>query len=45
MTAVNPVTKAARQAQIADILAHARVRSQEELAELLAQRTAEVQGN
>jgi transcriptional regulator of arginine metabolism len=38
MTAVNPVTKAARQAQIADILAHARVRSQEELAELLAQR-------
>jgi transcriptional regulator of arginine metabolism len=42
MTAVNPVTKAARQAQIADILAHARVRSQEELAELLAQRGMKV---
>ena len=42
MTAVNPVTKAARQEQIADILAHARVRSQEELAELLAQRGMKV---
>jgi transcriptional regulator of arginine metabolism len=42
MTAVNPVTKAARQAQIADILAHARVRSQEELADLLAQRGMKV---
>ena len=38
MTAVSPVTKAARQAQIADILTRARVRSQEELADLLAQR-------
>jgi transcriptional regulator of arginine metabolism len=42
MTAVTPVTKAARQAQIADILTHARVRSQEELAELLAQRGMKV---
>jgi transcriptional regulator of arginine metabolism len=38
MSAVTPVTKAARQAQIAEILARTRVRSQEELAELLAQR-------
>ena len=36
MTAVSPVTKAARQARIAAILARAQVRSQEELAELLA---------
>ena len=42
MSAVSPVTKAARQAQIADILTHARVRSQEELAELLAQRGVKV---
>jgi transcriptional regulator of arginine metabolism len=42
MTAVNPVTKAARQAQIADILARTRVRSQEELAEFLAQRGVSV---
>ena len=42
MTAVSPVTKAARQAQIADILTRARVRSQEELAELLAQRGVKV---
>jgi transcriptional regulator of arginine metabolism len=38
VSAVTPVTKAARQAQIAEILARTRVRSQEELAELLAQR-------
>jgi transcriptional regulator of arginine metabolism len=36
VTAVSPVTKAARQARIAAILARAQVRSQEELAELLA---------
>ena len=42
MTAVSPVTKAARQAQIADILTRTRVRSQEELAELLAQRGVKV---
>ena len=36
------MTKAARQAQIADILTRARVRSQEELAELLAQRGVKV---
>jgi transcriptional regulator of arginine metabolism len=42
VTAVSPVTKAARQAQIAGILARARVRSQEELAELLAQRGVKV---
>ena len=42
MTAVSPVTKAARQAQIADILTGARVRSQEELADLLAQRGVKV---
>jgi transcriptional regulator of arginine metabolism len=39
---VSPVTKAARQAQIADILTRARVRSQEELADLLAQRGVKV---
>jgi transcriptional regulator of arginine metabolism len=37
MTPVSPPTKTARQAQIASILARASVRSQEELAELLAQ--------
>lgn len=37
MTAVSPVTKSGRQAQVAAILARAAVRSQEELAELLAQ--------
>jgi transcriptional regulator of arginine metabolism len=42
MTAVSPVTKAARQAQIADILTRSRVRSQEELADLLAQRGVRV---
>ena len=42
MTAVSPMTKAARQAQIADILTRTRVRSQEELAELLAQRGVKV---
>jgi transcriptional regulator of arginine metabolism len=42
MSAVSPVTKAARQAQIADILTRTRVRSQEELAELLAQRGVKV---
>jgi transcriptional regulator of arginine metabolism len=42
MTAVSPVTKAARQAQIAGILSRARVRSQEELADLLAQRGVRV---
>jgi transcriptional regulator of arginine metabolism len=42
MTAVSPVTKAARQAQIADILTRTRVRSQEELAELLARRGVKV---
>jgi transcriptional regulator of arginine metabolism len=42
MSAVSPVTKAARQAQIADILTHTRVRSQEELAELLARRGVKV---
>ena len=42
MTAVSPVTKAARQAQIADILTRARIRSQEELADLLAQRGVKV---
>jgi transcriptional regulator of arginine metabolism len=36
MTAVSPITKAARQARIAAILERAQVRSQEELAELLA---------
>jgi len=42
MSAMNPVTKAARQAQIADILTRTRVRSQEELAELLARRGVKV---
>jgi len=42
MTAMSPVTKAARQAQIASILAQVRVRSQEELAGLLAQRGVRV---
>jgi transcriptional regulator of arginine metabolism len=42
VTAVSPATKAARQAQIAGILAHARVRSQEELAGLLAGRGVRV---
>jgi transcriptional regulator of arginine metabolism len=42
MTAVSPLTKAARQAQIADILTRSRVRSQEELADLLAQRGVRV---
>ena len=42
MTAVSPVTKAARQAQIADILTRTAVRSQEELAELLAGRGVRV---
>lgn len=42
MTAMSPVTKAARQAQIASILAQNRVRSQEELAGLLAQRGVRV---
>ena len=42
MTPVSPVTKTARQAQITGILARAAVRSQEELAELLAQRGVRV---
>ena len=42
MTAVNPATKAARQEQIAGILAQAQVRSQEELAALLAGRGVHV---
>jgi transcriptional regulator of arginine metabolism len=42
MNAVSPVTKAARQAQIADILTRTRVRSQEELADLLARRGVRV---
>ena len=42
MTAMSPATKAARQAQIAGILAHARVRSQEELAGILADRGVHV---
>lgn len=44
MAAVSPMTKAARHAQIAAILSHADppVRSQEELADLLAQRGARV---
>ena len=42
MTAVSRVTKAARQAQIADILSRARVRTQEELADLLGQRGVRV---
>ncbi|HVB44372.1 MAG TPA: arginine repressor [Streptosporangiaceae bacterium] len=42
MAPVSPLTKTARQAQIAGILARASVRSQEELAELLAQRGVRV---
>jgi transcriptional regulator of arginine metabolism len=42
MVAVSPVTKTGRQAQIAGILAQASVRSQEELAERLAQRGVRV---
>jgi transcriptional regulator of arginine metabolism len=42
MTPVSPVTKTARQAQIAGILARTAVRSQEELAELLAWRGVRV---
>ena len=42
MTALSPATKAARQAQIAGILAHAQVRSQEELAGILADRGVHV---
>jgi transcriptional regulator of arginine metabolism len=42
MTAMSPLTKAARQAQIAGILAHTPVRSQEELADLLARRGVRV---
>jgi transcriptional regulator of arginine metabolism len=42
VTAVSPATKAARQAQIAGILARAQVRSQEELAALLASRGVHV---
>ncbi len=38
MTALSPITKTARLAQITGILARTRVRSQEELAELLAAR-------
>ena len=39
---MSPATKAARQAQIAGILAHAQVRSQEELAGMLADRGVHV---
>jgi transcriptional regulator of arginine metabolism len=42
MVSVSPVTKTGRQAQIAGILAQATVRSQEELAELLAERGVRV---
>ena len=42
MTAMSPATKAARQAQIAGILAHAQVRSQEDLAGMLADRGVHV---
>jgi transcriptional regulator of arginine metabolism len=42
MTALSPATKAARQAQIAGILAHAQVRSQEDLAGILADRGVHV---
>jgi transcriptional regulator of arginine metabolism len=42
MVSLSPVTKTGRQAQIAGILARARVRSQDELAELLAQRGVRV---
>jgi transcriptional regulator of arginine metabolism len=42
VTATTPATKAARQAQIAGILEHAQVRSQEELAGMLADRGVHV---
>ena len=42
MTAVSPVTKTARQAQIAGILTRTAVRSQDELSELLAERGVHV---
>ena len=42
MVSVSPVTKTGRQAQIVGILAHTAVRSQDELAELLAQRGVRV---
>src|ERR1700745_2091192 len=42
MTAMSAVTKAARQAESAGILPRPRVRSQEELADLLAQRGVKV---
>jgi transcriptional regulator of arginine metabolism len=42
MTAVSPVTKTARQAQIVGILTRTAVRSQEELSELLAERGVRV---
>ena len=42
MTAVSPATKAARQEQIAGILEHLQIRSQEELAALLAGRGVRV---
>jgi len=42
MTPVSPVTKTARQAQIAGILTRAAVRSQDELSELLAERGVHV---
>jgi transcriptional regulator of arginine metabolism len=42
VTATSPATKAARQAQIAGILEHAQVRSQEELAGMLADRGVHV---
>jgi len=42
VTATSPATKAARQAQIAGILEHAQVRSQEELAMMLANRGVHV---
>jgi transcriptional regulator of arginine metabolism len=42
MTSVSPVTKTARQAQIAGILTRTAVRSQDELSELLAERGVSV---
>jgi transcriptional regulator of arginine metabolism len=42
MVSISPVTKSGRQAQIAGILAEAAVRSQDELAELLARRGVRV---
>ena len=42
MTPVSPVTKTARQAQIAGILTRTAVRSQDELSELLAERGVHV---